>query len=194
MNLCQVSPFSGAGICAINTGMELQGLYRQEELKIAQAQQKRTGRLMLAVAVLGLALCVGICCFVTRQNQRRTLPLVVGASILSGWVVIFLSHSRYEGAKAKVRHVELMLTGPRETFSGRFTLQPGIWRVKKGVSIRKVKEQEEFHETLLSVYDEKASRLPEDFTGTVETVYDCIVAFRAENGSGEVHPSEEVPA
>ena len=174
--------------------MERISLYQPEELTEARAAQRRAGRAMLAVAGAGLAVCVLLCCLTTRQNQGVTFPLTVGASVLGGWVVIFLSHSRYEGAKAKVRHVELMLTGPRETFSGRFTLQPGVWRVKKGVSIRKVKEQEEFHETLLSVYDEKASRLPEDFTGTVETVYDCIVAFRAENGSGEVHPSEEVPA
>ena len=161
--------------------MERINLYQPEELKAAQARQRRTGRLMLAVALAGLIACVIVCCCATRQNQRVTLPLTVGISILSGWVVIFLSHSRYEGAKAQARHVELMLTGPRETFSGRFTLQKGVWRVKKGVSIRKVKEQEAFHETLLSLYDAKAPRLPEDFTGTVETVYDCIVAFQAED-------------
>ena len=161
--------------------MELQSLYTQEELTKAQAVRKRTGRVMLAVAALGLAACVVLCCFATRQNRGVTLPLTVGVSILSGWTVIFLSHSRYEGAKARVRHMDLMLNGPRERFSGQFEKLEGTWRVKKGVSIRKVRQYEEFHETLLSIYDEKAPRLPDRFTGTVETVYDCIVAF----GEGE---------
>ena len=101
--------------------MELHALYGQEELTKARIARQRTGRAMIAVAAVGLAACVAVCCFATRQNQGVTLPLAVGISTLAGWIVIFLSHSRYEGAKARVRHVELMLTGPRERFSG--TLQ-----------------------------------------------------------------------
>lgn len=132
---------------------------------------------MLAVAAAGLVVCVLLCCLTTRRNQRLTFPLTFGTSVLAGWVVIFLSHSRYAGAKARVRHVELMLTGPRERFEGQFEKMEGTWRVKRGVPIRKVRQREEFHETLLSVYAEKASRLPDEFNGAVETVYDCIVAF-----------------
>ena len=153
-------------------------LYRTEELTEARTAQKRAGRAMLAVAAAGLAVCMALCCLTTRRNQRLTFPLTFGTSVLAGWVVIFLSHSRYEGAKARVRHVELMLTGPRERFEGRFEKLEGTWRVKRGVPIRKVRQREEFHEMLLSVYDEKAAQLPDAFEGAVETVYDCIVAFR----------------
>ena len=166
--------------------MERISLYQPEELTEARAAQRRAGRTMLAVAGAGLAVCVLLCCLTTRQNQGLTFPLTLGASVLSGWVVIFLSHSRYQPARAKVRHVELMLTGPRERFEGRFEKLEGTWLVKKGVPIRKVMEREEFHETLLSVYAEKADRLPEEFTGAVETVYDCIVTFEAASASGEV--------
>ena len=140
---------------------------------------------MLMVAAVGLLLCVLFCCFTTRKNQDVTLPLTVGASILSGWIVIFLSHSRFDGARAKARHAQLMLTGPRETFSGRFEKLEGVYRVKKGVSIRKVRLQDDFHETLLTISAEKAALVPDAFTGTVETVYDCIVAW-AEDGAKEV--------
>ena len=166
--------------------MERISLYQPEELTEARAAQRRAGRTMLAVAGAGLAVCVLLCCLTTRQNQGLTFPLTLGASVLSGWVVIFLSHSRYQPARARVRHVELMLTGPRERFEGRFEKLEGTWLVKKGVPIRKVMEREEFHETLLSVYAEKADRLPEEFTGAVETVYDCIVAFEEASASGEV--------
>ena len=166
--------------------MERISLYQPEELTEARAAQRRAGRTMLAVAGAGLAVCVLLCCLTTRQNQGLTFPLTLGASVLSGWIVIFLSHSRYQPARARVRHVELMLTGPRERFEGRFEKLEGTWLVKKGVPIRKVMEREEFHETLLSVYAEKADRLPEEFTGAVETVYDCIVAFEEASASGEV--------
>ncbi len=121
--------------------MELQVLYESEELSRAKTKERRVGRAMAIVAGLGLVLCVLCCCFTTRQNQGVTLPLTVGTSILTGWIVIFLSHSRFDGARAEARHVELMLTGPRERFSGRFTKQPGIYRVKRGVSIQKVRQE-----------------------------------------------------
>ena len=168
--------------------MERISLYQPEELTEARAAQRRAGRAMLAVAGASLAVCVLLCCLTTRQNQGVTFPLTVGASVLGGWVVIFLSHSRYQPARARVRHVELMLTGPRERFEGRFEKLEGTWLVKKGVPIRKVRQREEFHETLLSVYAEKADRLPDGFTGAVETVYDCIVTVE------QACASEEVPA
>ena len=157
--------------------MEWQELYKSEELDEARAAQRRARRAMLIMAGLGLAVCVLLCCFTTRQNQRVTFPLTFASSVLSGWAVIFLSHSRFQPARARVRHLELMLTGPRERFEGRFEKMEGTWLVKRGVPIRKVRQREEFHEMLLSVYDQKADRLPDGFTGAVETVYDCIVAF-----------------
>ncbi len=158
--------------------MEPKPLYKPEELTKALAAKRRADRLRLAVALLGLAACVAVCCFATRQNRAVTLPLTVGLSTAAGWIAIYLSHSRCEAARARVRHIELMLTGPRETYTGRFTKLDGVWHVKKGVSIRKLRQQEAFHETLLSVWDEKAARLPDEFEGAVETVYDCVAAFR----------------
>jgi len=160
--------------------MELQSFYRPEELTEALAAQRRVRRAMLAVAGAGLLCCVLLCCFTTRRNKSLTFPLTVAASTLSGWVVIFLSHGPYEAAQAQARHVELMLTGPRERYAGRFEKLEGTWRVKKGVGIRKVRQREDFHETMLTVSAQKAPRLPDAFTGTVETVYDCIVAFEEE--------------
>ena len=169
--------------------MEMNELYQQDELTRAEAARRRSGRAMAVTAAVGFAACVALCCLATRHNQGLTLPLTVGTSVLSGWIVIFLSHTRYEGAKARVRHLETMLTGPRERCAGRFVLQEGVYRVKRGVSIRKVRLQEEFHASMLTVADEKAPLLPDAFTGTAETVYDCIVAWaEGDPASGEVVP------
>ncbi len=155
----------------------MHALYTSDELDRARAREKRATAAMIVTAGLGLAACVILCCFATKQNRGLTLPLTIGASTLFGWIVIFLSHSRRGPARAQVLHLERMLTGPRETFTGRFEKLEGVYRVKRGVSIRKVRQQEEFHEAMLTVADEKAARLPDAFTGSVETVYDCIVAW-----------------
>ncbi len=172
--------------------METHSFYRQEELAAAQADCRRSGRAMAVAGGLGLALCILICCFATRHNRGVTFPLTVAASVLSGWIVIFLSHSRHAPAKARVRHVELMLTGPRERFAGRFEKLEGTYRVKGGVSIRKVRLREEFHETMLTVYAEKAPLLPEAFEGAAETVDDCIVAFEEADPADVAAASREV--
>lgn len=168
--------------------MERISLYRSEELTNAAAARKRVGRAMLVIGGLGLVACVVLCCLATRHNQNVTQPLTIGTSVLTGWIVIFLSHSRYDGARALARHAELMLTGPRERYTGRFEKQEGVYRVKNGVSIRKVSLKEDFHETMLTVADEKAAQLPDVFEGTVETVYDCIVAYEPASDAGEVRP------
>ena len=157
--------------------MELKELYEAKELTEAKDARKRAGTAMAVMAAAGLLACILLCCFATRQNQYVLLPVTIGVSTLSGWIVIFLSHSRYEDAKARVRHAELMLDGPRERFSGSFRKLDGVYHVKRGVSVRKVSLREDFHETLLTVYEAKAPQLPDAFDGTVETVYDCIVAF-----------------
>ncbi len=159
----------------------MQSLYRQEELSPARAAQKRAAAAMLIVAAVGLVLCVLFCAFTTRRNQSVTRLLTIGASILAGWIVIFLSHSRYDGAQAQARHVELMLSGPRERYAGRFQMLEGVFQVKKGVAIRKVRLREELHDTLLTVAEDRAARLPKEFSGVVETVYDCIVAYREDD-------------
>ena len=60
-----------------------------------------------------------------------------------------------------------------------------ILRLDRVMADRKVSLKEDFHETLLTVADEKADLLPDRFEGTVETVYDCIVAYEAENAHQE---------
>ena len=70
-----------------------------------------------------------------------------------------------------------MLNEPRETFTGRFEKTDDVRRVKNGLSVRRVRCFEDEHETALSVNESKAALLPDAFSGTVQTVYDFIVAF-----------------
>ena len=50
-------------------------------------------------------------------------------------------------------------------------------RVKNGLSVRRVRCIDGERETALTVNESKTALLPDVFVGTVQTVYDFIVAF-----------------
>lgn len=151
--------------------------YEQSEADREHARQKRALIAMIAVGAAGLIACAVLCLFVTRKNHGTLLLPVICVSVVAGWIVIFLSHAVYGEAKALFRHAELMLTGERETYAGRFEKTADVRRVKNGVTVRKVRLFAGERETLLNINEEKAAALPDAFTGTVETVYDFIAAY-----------------
>lgn len=153
-------------------------LYENEALEREAAKKKRVGILMLALAGVGLLICVLLCVFTTRQNYHTTLPIVIGVSILFGWSVIFLSHTGFEAARAAIRHREMIGEGERETLTGSFQKTADVRHVRRGVSVRRVKAvRDDGREKMLSIYEALSDRLPETFSGTVTTVYDFIVAY-----------------
>ncbi len=155
-------------------------LYRTEERDRAALRKKRAKTAMLAVGAAGLVACAVLCCFATRKTVAVLRPVVIGVSILSGWVVIFLSHAVYGEAKAAQTHDELMLSGERITVAGSFEKTDDVRRVKNGVTVRKVRLRSEPRDMLLNLNEEKAALLPDAFSGTVETVYDFIAAYEAD--------------
>ena len=53
-------------------------------------------------------------------------------------------------------------------------------RVRNGVTVRKVRLRAVPRDVLLNLNEEKATLLPDAFSGTVETVYDFIAAYEAD--------------
>lgn len=160
--------------------MEHIELYQTAELNNARTRRKRAQTAMCIIGAIGLAACVALCIFVTRRNRTVLLPFIVGISILSGWAVIFLSHTFFSESRAAERHTELMLTGERETFSGSFQKTGEVKRVRNGVAVRKVLAFVDGRERVLTVGESKAALLPDRFTGKAETVYDFIAAYEAD--------------
>ena len=152
-------------------------LYNRDMLIPSHGKRKRALLSMLIIAALGLAACVLLCVFATRRNMRIVLPLTIGTSILTGWIVITVLHGTYSDANADQKHCSLMLEEERQTQSGRFEKTDDVRRVKNGIAVRKVRMVQEGHERMLSVSEKLAPKLPDVFTGTVETVYDFIVEY-----------------
>ncbi len=156
-------------------------LYNREELNRAKQRQNRSALWMAAIGAAGLCVCIALCVGTTRKNADTMLPFIIGASVAAGWMVIFLSHAVFGKARATVRHTDLMLTGERETFVGRFEKTDEVRRVKHGVPVRKVRAYIDGYERVLSVSESKAERLPDAFAGRVETVYDFVAAYEVED-------------
>jgi hypothetical protein len=156
-------------------------LYDPEALPKKRARRKTLLAVMLGIGGIGLFVCILLCVLTTRKNYMTMLPLTIAASVLAGWIVITLLHGSFGNANADVRHWETMLREPRETQRGRFEKTGDVQRVRNGMTVRRVRFFEEERERVLSVSEHLADRLPDAFSGTVETVYDFIVAYE-ENG------------
>ena len=157
--------------------MNMTELYHAEALLPERVRKRRVLIVMLAVAAAGLAACIILCTFATRRNLRLIMPLTIGTSILSGWIVITLFHGAFSEAGAQYKHTDVMLNEPREVFTGRFEKTDDVRRVKNGLSVRRVRCIDGERETALTVNESKAALLPDVFVGTVQTVYDFVVAF-----------------
>lgn len=157
--------------------MERIELYREEDVKKADARYKRTRNAMIAVAAGGLMLCILFCILTTRKNQDVMLPLTIGTSILAGWTVITLSITSFGGARAAIRHANKIEEGERETVEGRVEKTDELWHIRNGISVRKVRVITDERETMLNVSETLSKRLPDAFTGKVDVVYDFIVAY-----------------
>lgn len=155
-------------------------LYHSEELGTARTRQKRAKYAMIGVGAAGLLACALLCVFATRENVAVMRPIVIGTSILAGWIVIFLSHAVYGEARASAHHDERMLNEPPARVSGRFEKTDDVRRIRNGVTVRRIRMRSEPRDVILNVNEQKAALLPDAFTGTVETVYDFITAFEVD--------------
>lgn len=157
--------------------MERIELYRKESQEKAQARCVRTRNAMLAIAGAGLLACILLCVFTTRKNEDVMLPLTIGASVLSGWIVITLLHTVYGESKATIRHMQAMEEGEREALSGRFEKTAEVYRIRHGVTVRRVRARIGERDTMLNIADALSKDLPDAFAGTVDAVHGFIVAY-----------------
>ena len=152
-------------------------LYDPGALPKKRVRRRKLFAAMLCIGGIGLFVCILFCVLTTRKNYMTMLPLTIAASVLTGWIIITFLHGSFSDANADVRHWETMLREPRETQRGRFEKTDDVRRVRNGMTVRKVRFFEDERERVLSVSEHLADRLPDTFSGTVETVYDFIVAY-----------------
>ncbi len=149
-----------------------------------EALRKKTARwiaMAVGIVVLTLALCVGFCVCTRTANAERMLAYTIVTSILGGWTALTIRIFVIDELIYARKHTEAMLTDPRERVSGTFTVTKERVRIKRGVTMRKVKVDGAPGVASLQLYEGLANRFPQTGVTAVETVYGFIVAYE-ENG------------
>ena len=156
--------------------MKRMELYQIEETEQLAAKRRSAILAMCIVGGIGLAVCSTVCAFVTMKNYHTLQWVAVGASVAFGWAVIFLHHAVYGEAATLLKHAKRMQEAERTVYNGTFEQTDTVLRVRKGVTLRRVRAVCGERETVLSLCETKAKLLPKTFSGTVETADFFIVA------------------
>ena len=152
-------------------------LYTPEETATIRTRAKRLKTWLWALALTGMVICIVLCCLVNTANESAMRIAVTAVSTAFGWAVILVWALGYAPAKATYTHMEGVLGGERETFSGALSLEEGNWHIPKSIWIRKVNLTDAGgNEQKLSILSEKAKELPPEGTEVrVETVRKYIL-------------------
>ena len=161
--------------------MEHIDLYPIEEAQQLTDRRRKAVRLMLVIGAIGLAICIVLCACTTMKNHRVLQWTTVVASVLTGWILIFLHHAVFSEARALYQHAERVREAQRETYTGTFEQTDTVLRVRKGITLRRVNAHCGGRDTVLNVSEVKAKRLPKRFCGTVEAA-DFFIVTAEVNG------------
>ena len=158
----------------------MEALYTAAEADIIRRRARRLKAGMLAVALTGLAVCVGLCFGLTTANTDGRRLAVIAVSAAAGWTVILLRAVWFVPARAVYTHMDGVLSaGEREIFSGVLSVEKGAMHIPKSIWIRAVTLTGPDGRTeTLSVLADKAGQLPPDGTPIrAETVRRYILAW-----------------
>ena len=155
-------------------------LYDKEE--IAALRTKRFVWTAVAALVLltGLAICVALCIQTRPSNMGQMLKNAILVSTVTGWIVITILHFAIAELLHIEKHAESMLTGESETKEGPFTLTKEYVRIKKGVSMVRLRGAAPGQG--VQVFEQKAKLLKGKRIARVRVVYGFAVAYQPEEG------------
>ena len=162
--------------------MNIQELYRPEDLSRLTRKRNIWRAALLLLTALALGICVLLCTRVNTRNAASLERIVIGISILSGWVLITLRYELLVLSRREAEHAAHMLAGPREKREGLLSLSPDSVRIPGSIRVRRLILQEDGQTCRLSVNISKLSQLGElPRTVTVYTVHDYVVALEEES-------------
>ena len=148
----------------------------------AMEGMKRKSRLGAAAALLlmgaALALCVFFCARVKTGNEYRLFSCTVGVFTVAGWGAIFLLRCVILPAHAEYRHMQGILKGETEEYSGVLSLSGAAFAIPRSITVKKVKLTQDGQELSLHVDASLARRLPPSGSRVrLKTVRKYITAY-----------------
>ncbi len=117
---------------------EIVELYSSQYLERKRKTNRIRGRLLLALILAGLAVCVSLCIGVTTENTYRRMLWTIVTSTLTGWVAIYLYVFGYRAAKREIAHGEHLQGEERTSLTGTVSFSPKAKRIRGSIRVRDV--------------------------------------------------------
>ena len=159
-------------------------LYAADRLARLERKRTRTKRLLWALALGALAVCVVLCTRVNTRNLYQMLLACIGVSVGAAWVIIYFGVYTVRDGGRELAHARHLAEGPRETVEGRVTLQRLKVRVRNSITLRKLRVETAEGPVSLNVHIDKTEELRRAGEWLrLYTVHGYVVAWqRAEGG------------
>lgn len=164
---------------------EIVELYEPERLARLEKRCALTKKLLIALALGALAVCVTLTARVNTHNIYRMLLACICVSVGASWIIIYFGVYVVRDGGRELEHAKHLAQGERQSVTGRVSLQKLKVRIRGSVTLRKVRVDTDKGPVNLSVHIDKADQLRRAGEWlTLYTVHGYIVAFqKAEEGT-----------
>lgn len=149
--------------------------------RLARLEKRRiwTRRLLWALALAALAVCIILTALVNTHNIYRMYLACVCVSVGAAWIIIYFGIYVVRDGGRELEHAKHLAEGPREAVTGRVSLQKLKVRIRNSVTLRKVRVDTEKGPVNLSVHIDKSEQLRKAGERlTLYTVHGYIVAYQ----------------
>ena len=169
---------------------EIMELYEPERLAKLEKRRALTKKLLIALALGALAVCVTLTARVNTRNIYQMLLACICVSVGAAWIIIYFGVYVVRDGGRELEHAKHLTEGERESVTGRVSLQKLKVRIRGSVTLRKVRVDTDKGPVSLSVHIDKADQLRRAGERlTLYTVHGYVVAFRkAEEGTDHEAP------
>ena len=165
-------------------------LYHPERLAKLEKRRRQVKRLLQALALAALAVCIFLTSRVNTHNIYRMLLACICVSVGAAWIIIYFGIYAVRDPGRELAHARHLEEGPRESVTGRVTLEKLKVRVRNSITLRKVRVDTDRGPVNLSVHIDKTEELRKagEYL-TLYAVHGYIVAYqKAEGGAACENP------
>ena len=134
-------------------------LFSPERLERLERRRKTVKRILLALALAALAVCIVLTSGVNTKNFYQRLLSCICISVGAAWIIIYFGVYVVRDGGREIAHAKHLAEGPRETVTGKVTLEKLKVRIRNSVTLRKVRVDTADGPVSLSVHIDKAEQL-----------------------------------